>query len=149
MLLGKQAVEVVRIGSVVQIGPKDGVLPGHVKPFDDHRFDRRGASYCIEIAIEAVFHFVEGHPSPRHVAVFHLPQMHMGALHRCPIGIMISEPVHQLSIIDPISEWHRSHDEVALSYPEAPHVSGHHVLQCCIDHRLPPVPYDGLSVMAL
>jgi hypothetical protein len=48
----------------------------------------------------------------------------MGALHRCPLRHMIVGAVHRWPIIDPIGDWHRSHDELALIHPEYADVSG-------------------------
>jgi hypothetical protein len=128
MLLRIQAVEFVCTSGVVQISPKAGALPGQVEVFENPPFDLVGAQDHIQINIEAVLGLVEEHPPPRHLVVLHLPQMDMGALHRLPIGIMIIRAVDTLAIVHPISDWHPSHDEVALIHPENPDVSAHDVL---------------------
>lgn len=83
-LPGKQAVEVVRIGGVMQVSPKDSLLQGQVKGLDDHPFDPCLAQDFIEIDIEAVFSLVEDHPTTRYLIVFHVPKSYMGAAIRRP-----------------------------------------------------------------
>jgi hypothetical protein len=109
-------------------GSKHRPSPWSVKPFDHQAFDCRGASYCIEITIEAVLRLIEEHPPPRDLIVLHLLQMDVGALHRLPIGIMIIRAVAKLSIVDPFGDWHCSHEGLALIHPEHPDVSAHDTL---------------------
>ena len=53
-LLGKQAIEFVRISGVVPISPKAGVLAGQVEVFENHPFDGVGAQDLIQIHLGAV-----------------------------------------------------------------------------------------------
>jgi hypothetical protein len=62
--------------------------------------------------------------------VFQSSQIRMGALPDWPVRIMIIGAVHKYSIVHPISDGHRSHDEVAVIHPENADVSAHDGLSC-------------------